>query len=250
MHDKSTRFTLAVTAGFLLILILVGGLLNRRAAERSGTQSAAGGTAEVTSPAPDPEPPPRTTGIAPALPPGPDGQPAVDYQIITGCSLADDAGNDGDSFLITTPDGPFRFSLYGVDAVETDGGSPDDTRRVSEYFGFTSEEQVRRLGMEASDFSLRLLRNCRFRVATKWERDPAGDAYLAFLSLDDGEKGRIDLSMYLVQFGLAMIRPPQDPLPTLPDGTPAGEFILQLQAAEEKARNEGQGAWASAASGE
>ncbi|RYD27053.1 MAG: hypothetical protein EOP86_25100 [Verrucomicrobiaceae bacterium] len=160
--------------------------------------------------------------------------------MITSTGLVEDSANDGDTFLIRTPDGPKRFSLYYADAVEPDGGQPESAREIAENFGFESEEPLRTLGVEARDFSLRLLRSTPFRVVTSWEDAPEPNSFYAFIFLKDPDQGLIDLSQWLVRYGLAMIRPcGRD----CPDGTSAADYLERLRGEEARSQQESHGAW-------
>lgn len=177
---------------------------------------------------------------APTLPLNADGQPVAAYQVLTGVSLEDDPGNDGDTFLVKTPQGPQRFCLYFVDTVETDGGQPEAARDMAGYFGFDSEEPLRALGLEARDFSLRLLRASAFRVITRWEKDPGEDAFRAFIYLKDPEEGLINLAQWLVRYGLARVVPCER---DQPGGATAAEFRALLLEEEARSKAEAHGAW-------
>lgn len=242
MQDKSTRFTLAATGILLTALIILGWSLSRTAAAKRGStplqgQPAASGGALPPPPLPAVSP----KDAAPVIPLDAAGKPMFQYQIITDTALLDDPANDGDTFLVKTPEGTRRFSLYYADAVETDGGQPESSREMAATFGFDSEEPLRSLGVEARDFSLNLLKSMPFYVVTRWEEAQEENSFYAFIYLKDPDKGRIDLSQWLVRYGLAMIRPcGRDS----PDGTHAEQYVGRLKLEETRSRNEGHGAWA------
>lgn len=238
MQDKSTRFTLVATGLLLGALLILGWALSRTAAAKRGaaapvsaTPPAAAGAAVPGNP-PAKEPPP-------AIPQDAKGKPIARYQAITNTELIEDPVNDGDTFLIKTPEGTKRFCLYYADTVETDGGQPETSRELAEYFGFDSEEPLRTLGVEARDFSLRLLKSTPFRLYTRWEEGPE-DSFYAFIYLKDPDQGLIDLSQWLVRYGLAMIRPCDR---DCPDGTSAAHYLARLREEETRSRKEAHGAW-------
>lgn len=245
MQDKSTRFTLAATGILLAALIILGWSLSRTAAAKRGASQAQGQSqslapAAAGAPLPPPQPAGTAKEAAPTIPLDPSGKPMFQYQVITDTSLMDDPSNDGDTFLVKTPEGARRFSLYYADAVETDGGQPASSQEMAANFGFDSEEPLRSLGVEARDFSLNLLKGMPFTVVTRWEEAPEENSFYAFVYLKDPDKGRVDLSQWLVRFGLAMIRPcGRD----CPDGTPAEQYVERLKIEENRSRTAGQGAW-------
>lgn len=249
IQDKSTRFTLVATGILLLALLLIGWLLSRTATARRGAAAAAAATqgqpaaeapAAAVSSAPVPVAPEPATP-PPSLPLNADGQPASDYQVITNASLVEDSGNDGDTFLLRTTEGQHRFCLYFVDTVETDGGQPEAARDMAGYFEFDSEEPLRALGLEAREFSLRLLRTNAFRVVTRWEKNPGeDDAYYAFIYLKDPEQGLINLAQWLVRYGLARIVACDR---GQPNGMSAAHFRELLMEEEARSKAEAHGAW-------
>ncbi len=242
IQDKSTRFTLVATGILLLALLLIGWLLSRTASARRSAAAAAQPTAGVEAAGPSVTVPPLTGAAvpAPSLPLNADGQPMAEYQVITEISLLDDPANEGDTFLLKTPEGQHRFCLYFVDTVETDGGQPEAARDMAGYFGFDSEEPLRALGLEAREFSLGLLRANEFRVVTRWEKNPADDAFYAFIYLKDPEQGLINLAQWLVRYGLARIVECDR---AQPDGLSAPQFRDLLMEEEARSKAEAHGAW-------
>lgn len=236
--DKSTRFTLFATGILLMALFIIGWLLSRTAAVRKDTAPA---QVVVLPPPAAPVPAlPVEKSAAPSLPLDDKGKPKAAYEVITEVTLADDPANDGDTFLLKTPAGPQRFCLYFVDTVETDGGQPEATREMAAYFGFDSEEPLRALGLEAREFSLRLLRASAFRVVTRWEKNEEENAYYAFIYLKDPEKGLVNLAQWLIRYGLARIVPCTR---EQPDGMSADEFRTLLLEEEARSKSEAHGAW-------
>lgn len=241
IQDKSTRFTLVATGILLLALLLIGWLLSRTAGARRGAAAAQpSAVVETAAPAAPVPLPPDESAPAPSLPLNAEGQPVADYQVITEVSLLDDPANDGDTFLLKTPEGQHRFCLYFVDTVETDGGQPDAARELAGYFAFDSEEPLRALGLEAREFSLRLLRANTFRVVTRWEKNPGEDAFYAFIYLKDPEQGLINLAQWLVRYGLARIVACDR---AQPDGMSAPRFRELLLEEEDRSKAEAHGAW-------
>lgn len=237
MQDKSTRFTLGITAAFIAILALVGWGLKKRVP----TREAAPPAATVAESFEEPSEIPAGGDPPPSLPLDSSGKPVAEYEVLTGCQLLEDPGNDGDTFLLRTPEGDHRFCLYWVDAMETDGGQPEAARRMAQHFGFASEEPLRDLATEAREFSLRLLRAFPLRVVTRWEPQPEERAFAAYVYLMQPEnQPPINLSEYIVRHGLAMIRPANG---VLPDGTPPDRFLQILRRGEAEARQENRGGW-------
>jgi len=238
IQDKSTRFTLFATGILLMALFIMGWLLSRTAAVRKEASTAP--VIVVPTPAaPVPVAPVEKTP-PPSLPLDDAGTPRAAYQVITEATLADDPANDGDTFLLKTPEGLHRFCLYFVDTVETDGGQPEATRDMAAYFGFDSEEPLRNLGVEAREFSLSLLRASAFRVVTRWEKNEDEDAYYAFIYLKDPDKGLINLAQWLIRYGLARIVPCER---DQPDGVTAAKFRDLLVEEEARSKAEAHGAW-------
>jgi endonuclease YncB( thermonuclease family) len=238
IQDKSTRFTLFATGILLLALFLISWVLSRAATARRA--SAAPPIPIVAPVAPEPAAPAGPVQPLPALPLNDEGRPVADYQVLTEVTLLEDPANDGDTFLLKTPEGEHRFCLYFVDTVETDGGQPEAARDMAGYFGFDSEEPLRALGLEAREFSLRLLRASAMRVVTRWEKNPDEDAYLAFIYMKDQERGLINLAQWLVRYGLARIVPCEQ---DQPNGATAAQFRGQLLEEEALGKSEAVGAW-------
>ncbi len=239
IEDKSIRSTLFATGILLLGLVLVGWMLSRRAGARRAAAGAAAASAAAAAPAAVGRPAAAAV-MAPTLPLKADGRPVAAYQVLTEVSLENDPGNDGDTFVVKTPQGPQRFCLYFVDTVETDGGQVAAARDMAGYFGFDSEEPLRALGLEARDFSLRLLRASSFRVITRWEKNAEEDAFQAFIYLKDPQEGLINLAQWLVRYGLARIVPCER---DQPGGPTAAEFRALLAEEEARSKAESHGAW-------
>ncbi len=247
IQDKSTRFTLFATGILLLVLFLLGWLLTRSATAKRDAAAPALPVPTTSLPpvAPVPPAPLENRPPAPALPLDADGQPRFEYVVLTDVTLVDDPANDGDTFLLKTAEGTHRFGLYFVDTVETDGGHPEAARDMAGYFGFDSEEPLRALGLEARNFSLRLLRASAFRVVTRWEKSEGADAYLAFIYLKDPDSGEfVNLAQWLIRYGLARIVPCERDQPDGASGTiTAPRFREMLVEEEARSKAEAHGAW-------
>ncbi len=236
LTDRGTSFTFTLTLVLIGVLVMAAWLLKKNATTRTGPILA-------TAPAPADQSAPAhlTADGSPRIPlEDQTGRPRSTYQIITNCRLEDDPANDGDVFKVWHPQGTHRFSLYWVNTIKTTGGSPESAREFADHFGLQTEDGLRSAGAEAAQFTNNLLRNRPFRVATKWEKGPAGH-YQAFVYLDDGATGLQNLALLLVQNGLALIRASSHELPE--EKISAGDFHNLLLKAEEEARSNGSGAW-------
>ena len=240
IQDKSTRFTLFATGILLLALFLIGWVLSRAATARRESMVPPPATAAAPVDPPPAAGPLGPSQPLPALPLNDEGRPLADFQVLTAVTLVDDPANDGDTFLLNTPEGQQRFCLYFVDTVETNGGQPEAARDMAGYFGFDSEELLRAVGLEARAFSLRLLGASAFRVVTRWEKNPDEDAYLAFIYLKDPDRGLINLAQWLVRYGLARIVPCEQ---DQPNGASAAQFRELLLEEEARGKSEAVGAW-------
>jgi endonuclease YncB( thermonuclease family) len=238
-EDKSTSFTLSITLVLMAVLIIVAWVLKRNAGDHGApaapNQPAAAGPAH----------PAAAGSAAPSIPLGEDGQPKSDYQILADCKLEDDPANDGDTFRVLTPRGSFLFRLYWVQTVQLNGGTPEAAREAMDHFGLKTEDGLRELAAEARDFTLNTLRSVHFRIITRWEKDPADNAFQCFAYASDGAPSQSTLqnmAFLLVQNGLALIRPCNRPLPE--PATTAGDFQNQLSSAEAEAKRTLSGGWA------
>lgn len=131
--------------------------------------------------------------------------PASALQAITGCTLIDAPGNDGDSFRVRTPeDGEHIVRLYYADCPETTVGTETDARRVRDqtaYFGLPSHAETVAFGQQAADRVREALQE-PFTIHTAFAhgggRSAEGRIY-AFVQTADGQ----DLAESLVREGLA-----------------------------------------------
>ena len=165
--------------------------------------------------------------------------PTKGYEVLTGCSLADDRNNDGDSFKIRHAGGEHEFRLYFVDAPEKrlhqyNGERLDDQGR---YFGGLKREQTLAIGKAAQAFTLDLMRRQAFRVETRWQPVFDSGRYFAFVFFEkDGE----ELSEKLTRAGLVRIHTEGA---DLPDGRRRRDFERHLKTLEAGARQAGLGGW-------
>lgn len=166
-------------------------------------------------------------------------KPGAGYEVLSGCSLADDRNNDGDSFKIRHDGGTHEFRLYFVDAPE---------KRLHQYNGERIEHQGRyfdginrdatiAIGQAAQAFTLKLLRDEPFRIETRWRPVFDSGRHYAFVFFDqDGE----ELSEKLVKAGLVRIYTEGA---DLPDGRRRADFERHLKALEAAAKKQGAGGW-------
>lgn len=149
------------------------------------------------------------------------------WETRTGCRLAADDANDGDSFCVSRGAEEFRVRLYGVDACETTVDFPDRVKAQAAYFGITPARALL-LGKEAARFAEDFLRG-GFEVATRGENAGNGRTY-ANVAAAGG-----DLAEALVAAGLARIHGRHD-------GSGKVQHLLAL---EENAKRAGAGGWRS-----
>ncbi len=131
--------------------------------------------------------------------------PASALQTITGCTLIEAPGNDGDSFRVRTPeDGEHIVRLYYADCPETTVGTETDARRVRDqtaYFGLPSHAETVAFGQQAAERVREVLQE-PFTIHTSFAhgggRSAEGRIY-AFVRTADGQ----DLAEFLVREGLA-----------------------------------------------
>ncbi len=183
-----------------------------------------------------------------AAPPAPHPRaPVGKYETFRNCSLAENRGNDGDSFRVEFPDGRTEtIRLYFVDAPESAfrsyGGGRNNHRRIAqqaEAFGGITPEQAVEVGKQAKAYTLSALARAPFAIHTEWD-DPFGDGrYHAFVEVIEKGESRF-LHELLVEKGLARIHTKGAPLP---DGTPQRKQEAHLQNLKRTAKSENAGAW-------
>ena len=177
---------------------------------------------------------------APQTSPAPRANPAP----VTGaweewadCSLVEDRGNDGDSFVVQHQGQRRTLRLYFADCPEKYRHQYNGDRLADQgrYFGGLSEAETVSLGEEARDFALDRLRTGKFTVQTRWEQVFDSERYYAFVRLPQGDLGQL-----LVQEGLARIYTKGE---NRPQGTSAAAEKQRLQALEREARQARRGGW-------
>lgn len=170
-----------------------------------------------------------------------------DYETYTGCTLAEEKGNDGDSFRVQLPDGRKEiFRLYFVDCPESafksySGGQNNHARiddQAADMGGITPQQAVE-IGKKAKDFTLSHLGKAPFTIHTVWD-SPFKDArYHAFIELNYNGKKRL-LHELLVEKGYARIHTKGA---KLPDGTPEHTHEKHLLDLQRTAKSSAVGAW-------
>jgi endonuclease YncB( thermonuclease family) len=157
---------------------------------------------------------------------------------LRGCTLAEDRGNDGDSFEIWHGGQRQVMRLYFVDCPEKTRHQYNGARLAEQgrYFGGLTEEETVGIGEKARDFTLDRLRAGSFRVLTRWEQVFDSERHYAFVMT-----GQDDLGELLVREGLARIFTKGE---DRPGGRRAKAEKQHLQAVERQAKAARQGAWA------
>jgi len=182
--------------------------------------------------------PGKTTPRSPAAP-----KQSAAWIELTSPSLVGDPGDDGDSFLIRHNGGTHVFRLYFVDCPEKKRHQHNRDRLADQgaAFGGLSESDTLRLGREARDFTLALLRDRPFRVWTRWEPVFDDRRHYAHVVITDPDGTQHPLAKRLVDAGLARIHTKGI---DLPDGTRRGIYEHTLRSIERSARLAGRGGWA------
>jgi endonuclease YncB( thermonuclease family) len=156
---------------------------------------------------------------------------------LKGCTYLPQPFNDGDSFHVMHNNTEYVFRLYYVDCAET---IPSLNQRMSEqaaYWGIV-DDQVMKLGKEASAFTAKMLRS-PFTVKTCWQRAlgrsqiPRRYAFVSAFGQDLGEA--------LVKNGLAQVFGERRKAP--PGGISTRAYIARLLRFEAEARKFRRGAW-------
>ena len=169
--------------------------------------------------------------------------PSSTWIELTSPSLLTDPLNDGDSFLIRHGGGSHVFRLYFVDCPETKRHQHNRDRLADQgaAFGGLTESETLRVGAEARDFTLSLLRDRPFRVWTRWEPVFDDRRHYAHVVVTDTDGTNRPLAERLVEAGLARIHTKGT---TLPDGTRSAAYERTLRSFERSARLAGRGGWA------
>jgi endonuclease YncB( thermonuclease family) len=187
--------------------------------------------AETTEPA-ETSPPPSNTG---------------GYETFQGCTLAQDRGNDGDSFRVKLPDGRTEIiRLYFVDTPESAfksyGGGENNHRRIEQQaagMGRITPQQAVEIGKKAKAFTLGTLGKSPFTIHTEWDSPFKDERYHAFIEVKVDGKPRF-LHELLVEKGLARIHTKGAPLP---DGTSERKHEDRLYKLQSIAKANDSGAW-------
>ena len=169
------------------------------------------------------------------------------YDVYSGCTLANDRGNDGDSFKVKFPDGKIEIiRLYFVDTPESAfksyGGGRNNHDRIADQGrdmgGITSEEAVK-IGKKGKAFTLEQLGKAPFTILTEWDSPFNDRRYHAFVEVSSGGKKRY-LHELLVEKGLARIHTKGA---SMPDGTSERKQEDHLFKLQRTAKSNNQGAW-------
>ena len=169
------------------------------------------------------------------------------YEVHSGCTLASDRGNDGDSFRVNFPSGRKEIvRLYFVDTPESAfksyGGGRNNHRRIAQQAGemgnITSEQAVG-IGKIAKDFTITQLSNAPFTVHTEWDSPFKDRRYHAFVTLQSDGKTRY-LHELLVENGYARIHTKGATMPGGDSERTQENHLLDL---ERVAKSNRVGAW-------
>ena len=159
------------------------------------------------------------------------------WERLTHCIYLADQNNDGDSFRVKCAGKEFMLRLYFVDAPETNLSYAERTHEQSEYFGITLDETMK-AGVQATE-AVRKTLDKTFTVWTRWA-DAGGrgreNRYYALVEMGEKNLGEI-----LIAKGLARDKGVR---PNLPDGEKSKTYREKLYALEDRARQQGLGAWA------
>ena len=167
----------------------------------------------------------------------PASRKAGEFEELRGCTLVEDRGNDGDSFLIRHGTREIILRLYFADCPEK-YRHPKNGERIADqgrYFGGLSEEETILVGESAREFSLNLLRSAPFTILTKREQVFDSNRFYAFVTV-----GKDDLAELLVKKGLARIYTKGEVRPGI---TTITEGKQRLAGLERQAKNSRAGAW-------
>lgn len=169
------------------------------------------------------------------------------YTVFKNCKLSEYRNNDGDSFLVNTPDGKKdEYRLYFVDTPEStlkhyrNGQSNAD--RIAEqakYFGGITPEAATKAGKEAKEFTLKLLASAPFELSTNYDPVYESGRYYCHIRVNQNGTWR-NLDEILTEKGyVRIITKPAD----LPDGTAAQKHKNFLKSLEANAKKNHLGAW-------
>lgn len=160
------------------------------------------------------------------------------WEELRGCTLVEDHGNDGDSFIVRHDGTDHTLRLYFADCPEKYRHQYNGDRIAEQgrYFGGLTGADTIGIGEDARDFSLERLREGPFTVLTRWEQVFDSGRFYAFVTVAQG-----DLAELLVGEGLARIYTKGE---SRPGGAAVGQEKQRLAGLERKARSAGAGAWA------
>jgi len=165
--------------------------------------------------------------------------PQTDGDFITlhEARLVENDGNDGDSFEVAYEHGSQVVRLYFVDCPEKRSYKLVEGRLKDQaaYFGISVAATLR-IGKQAEDFTLSLLRSTPFAIHSRMERVYDSERVYAMVFFEDGE----ELSEKLVKAGLCRIHTRGT---QLPDGRSEFAFQQHLRLLEREAREQKRGAW-------
>ena len=188
---------------------------------------------------------PSTTGTTSKQPSN--GTSKNSWTVYQNCPLVDHQNNDGDNYQIRQPDGRIdEFRLYFVDTPESsltrssDGNTNGELiAQQAEYFGGNSSDESIRLGAEAKELTLSLLKANPFMIFTRHEKVDESGRFYCHLRVDiDGQSRWLD--EVLIEKGYArIISQPAD----LPDGSKAENHRTLLQQLESSAKHRKAGGW-------
>ena len=179
-------------------------------------------------------PPPRDPSSAPA---GNRHVSSGAWETFENCTLAEDRGNDGDSFILRHGGESHTVRLYFADCPEKYLSSlnADRVAQQAAHFGGISNEAAVATGQEAREFSLALLQKEPITMQTRWEEVYDSGRYYAFVSV-----GGKDLAELLVSNGLARVHTKGS---SRPGGAPERVQKEALLKREQSARARRAGAW-------
>lgn len=162
--------------------------------------------------------------------------PAGGWEKLENCTLMEDRGNDGDSFILRHDGQSHTIRLYFADCPEK-YLSNLNAERVSQqasHFRTTSDAAVA-TGLEAKEFSLALLRTGPVTMETRWEEVYDSGRYYAFVRV-----GGKDLAELLISKGLARVHTKGASRPGGTSERSQREALLNM---EQSARARRLGAW-------
>lgn len=169
------------------------------------------------------------------------------YEFYQKAKLVEARNNDGDSFMVSLPDGRTNeFRLYFVDtpesAFKTYRGGENNHKRIADQaadMGGITFQQAVTIGKEAKSFVLGLLGNGPFNIYTSWDSPFRDNRFHAFVEVQFEGKPRW-LHELLVEKGLVRIHTKGAPLP---DGTSLNSHKAKLRSLESSAKRAAKGAW-------